>query len=97
MADNPLELTEQLKQKVADLRDQMRVDIPRLEDVQARALLETSAEVLGGLYKAFDDYEKKNEPAWQRGKSPKPTEQAEQKDKPIGNVGPPNSGSPTHG
>jgi len=25
---------------------------------------ETAAEVLGGLKKAFGDYEKKNEPAW---------------------------------
>ncbi len=25
---------------------------------------ETEAEVLGGLKKAFGDYEKKNEPAW---------------------------------
>jgi hypothetical protein len=28
-----------------------------------KAMFETSAEVLGGLIKAFDDYEKKNEAA----------------------------------
>jgi len=27
-------------------------------------MFETAAEVLGGLKKAFGDYEKKNEPAW---------------------------------
>ena len=29
-------------------------------------MFETSAELLGGLIKAFDDYEKKNEAAWRR-------------------------------
>jgi len=30
-------------------------------------MFETSAEVLGGLMKAFSDYEKKNEAAWRQG------------------------------
>jgi len=38
-----------------------KVDEPRL-----RAMFETSAEVLGGLCKAFRDYERKNEAAWRR-------------------------------
>ena len=29
-------------------------------------MFETSAEVLGGLVKAFEDYEQKNESAWKR-------------------------------
>jgi hypothetical protein len=29
-------------------------------------MFETSAEVLGGLVKAFQDYEQKNEGAWRR-------------------------------
>jgi hypothetical protein len=29
-------------------------------------MFETAAEVLGGLMKAFQDYEKKNESAWRR-------------------------------
>ncbi len=29
-------------------------------------MFETSAEALSGLSKAFSDYERKNEPAWQR-------------------------------
>jgi hypothetical protein len=32
-------------------------------------MFETAAEVLGGLAKAFEDYEKKNEPAWRGGAS----------------------------
>ena len=31
---------------------------------QLKAMFETAAEVLGGLRKAFSDYEQKNEPAW---------------------------------
>jgi hypothetical protein len=31
---------------------------------KAQALFETAAEVLTGLVKAFDDYEKKSEEAW---------------------------------
>jgi hypothetical protein len=30
-------------------------------------MFETAAEVIGGLHKAFSDYEKKNETAWQKG------------------------------
>jgi hypothetical protein len=29
-------------------------------------MFETSAEVLGGLIKAFSDYEKKNKPSWRK-------------------------------
>jgi DNA-dependent RNA polymerase auxiliary subunit epsilon len=34
------------------------------DDPEARALFEVSAEVIDGLQKAFNDYEKKNESAW---------------------------------
>jgi hypothetical protein len=33
---------------------------------QLKAMFETSAEVLGGLIKAFRDYEQKNESAWRK-------------------------------
>jgi hypothetical protein len=39
-------------------------DILRAPEPQFQALLETSAEVLGGLRKAFEDYGKHAEPAW---------------------------------
>jgi hypothetical protein len=35
-----------------------------MEDRSAKALFETSAEVLTGLTKAFSDFETKSEPAW---------------------------------
>jgi hypothetical protein len=91
MADKPFQHTQLIKQKIAELRDHMRDDVRKIDEAQAKALFETSAEVLNGIYKAFDDYEKKNEPAWQGGKD------ANEPDKPIGNIGPPKSGGPAHG
>jgi hypothetical protein len=38
----------------------------RVDEPQFKAMFEASAEVLGGLIKAFRDYEQKNEAAWRR-------------------------------
>jgi hypothetical protein len=48
-----------LKETIDHLRDIDLVDEPQL-----KARFEMSAEVLGGLVKAFHDYEQKNESAW---------------------------------
>ncbi len=42
----------------------LRDDIKIIQDPRARALFETAAEVIGGLEKAFHDYDKKHELAW---------------------------------
>lgn len=47
-----------------ELIDHLRADVDRVSDPKARAMFETSAEVVSGLVKAFDDYERKDEPAW---------------------------------
>jgi hypothetical protein len=44
--------------------EDLRADIPKVAEPQLKAVMETSAEVLGGLARAFDDYRKKNEAAW---------------------------------
>ena len=56
---------------VAKIRDMMtgviehmREDIAKVDDPRARALLETSAEVMAGLVKAFRHYETGSEEAW---------------------------------
>jgi hypothetical protein len=46
------------------LIDHLRKDIGKVTEPKAQALFETSAEVLTGLVKAFDDYGKKSEGAW---------------------------------
>ena len=44
--------------------DHLRADVGNVDEPQLKAMLETSAEVLSGLVKAFRDYEEKNEAAW---------------------------------
>jgi hypothetical protein len=53
-----------LQQEIASLIDHLHRDIKRAPEPQFQALLETSAEVLGGLRKAFEDYGKHTEAAW---------------------------------
>jgi hypothetical protein len=47
------------------LIDQLRTDVMRTDDPRLQALLETSAEVLLGLAKAFTEHARRNEPAWE--------------------------------
>ncbi len=55
----------QASQTLDQLVQQVRSSIGQVQEPKAQALLETSAEVLLGLKKAFDDYQKGNEAAWQ--------------------------------
>jgi hypothetical protein len=58
--------TEEISAKIAGLRDEMRATVGQVDDLQAKAMLETGAEVLGGLRQAFVDYATGAEEAWQR-------------------------------
>jgi len=87
--DNPSPYIRQYKHQLDELTHKLREDLQQINEPQARALMETSAEVLQGLYRAFDDYQEKDEAAWQPS--------VEQKSPPQGNVGPSQSSSPTHG
>jgi hypothetical protein len=61
---NPLHHTQKMQQRFRELINHLRSDIEKVDEPQFKAMFETSAEVLGGLVKAFQDYEKKNEAAW---------------------------------
>jgi hypothetical protein len=61
---NPKHHTQNMQKRLHEIMDHMRADIKKVDEPQLKAMFETSAEVLGGLAKAFNDYEKKNEPAW---------------------------------
>jgi hypothetical protein len=63
---NPQHHTQNMKKRLQETVDHLRQDIGTVDEPQLKAMFETSAEVLGGLIKAFDDYEKKNEAAWQK-------------------------------
>ena len=61
---DPRHHTQKMQKALHDIRDHLRQDIDKVNEPQLKAMFETSAEVLGGLEKAFKDYEQKNEGAW---------------------------------
>ena len=62
---SPLEHITNVKKEFSELIDHLRRDVKIMDDDKAKAMFEVAAEVIGGLKKAFEDFEKKNEPAWQ--------------------------------
>jgi hypothetical protein len=63
---DPKHHTQKMKQRLQDTVTHLRQDIGKVDEPQLAAMFETSAEVLNGLIKAFDDYEKKHEAAWRK-------------------------------
>ncbi len=51
-------------QRLDELIKQVRQDLKQVKDPKAQALFETTAEVLLGLKKAYDDYHSGSEEAW---------------------------------
>jgi hypothetical protein len=64
LGNDPRRYTTPIKFRLGELADQMREDVEKVDDEKAKALLETSAEVLTGLVQAFEDFESLNEAAW---------------------------------
>jgi hypothetical protein len=63
---NPLHHTQNMQHQLREMIEDLRSDIEKVDEAQLKAMFETAAEVLGGLAKAFRDYEEKNEPAWRQ-------------------------------
>jgi hypothetical protein len=63
---NPQVHTRKMKERLKETITHLRQDIEKVDEPKLAAMFETSAEVLNGLVKAFDDYEKKNEAAWRK-------------------------------
>lgn len=61
---DPRHHTQKMQKALQDLQTHLREDIEKVNEPQLKAMFETSAEVLGGLCKAFRDYERKTEAAW---------------------------------
>ena len=53
---DPRHHTRKMTKALQELKDHLRQDIDKVDEPQLNAMLETSAEVLGGLTKAFSDY-----------------------------------------
>ena len=62
--NNTVHHTQKIKARMRQLIEHLREDVGKVTEPKAQALFETSAEVLTGLVKAFDDYKKKSEAAW---------------------------------
>jgi cytoplasmic iron level regulating protein YaaA (DUF328/UPF0246 family) len=60
---DPRHHTQKMQRRLQEITDHLREDVKKVDEPQLKAMFETAAEVLGGLKKAFSDYEKKNEPA----------------------------------
>lgn len=60
---DPRHHTMKLKQMLNEAVQHSREDVSKVSDPKAQALFETTAEVLTGLTKAYDDFEQKRE-AW---------------------------------
>ena len=61
---NPIEHAKNIEDILGSLKSLMRSEIHVFHDPKGKALLETSAEVLGGLEKAFHDFVLKDEDVW---------------------------------
>jgi hypothetical protein len=61
---DPRHHTAKLKKMLSGIIEHARQDVGKVSDPKAQALFETTAEVLSGLEKAFEDFEHRAEPAW---------------------------------
>ncbi len=57
---------ENIQRMLQELIAHIRKDVEMVEEPRFQALLETSAEVLGGLRTAFAHYQEAKERAWRR-------------------------------
>ena len=64
---DPRHHTLKIESMLGDVVQHAREDISKIDEPKAQALFETTAEVLIGLQKAFNDYEEGSELAWRRG------------------------------
>jgi hypothetical protein len=61
---DPRRHTANIKQSLISTIGHLREDVNQVDDPRAKALFETTAEVLTGLVTAFEHYEQGSEPAW---------------------------------
>ena len=63
-ASDPRRHTQHIKQSLVDLERHLREDTRQVTDPRAKALFETTAEVLHGLETAYEHFEEGTEEAW---------------------------------
>ena len=65
-SSDPVVHSENIQRMLSELANHARRDIDQVDEPRFQALLETTAEVLGGLQTAFSDYNQGKEKAWKR-------------------------------
>jgi hypothetical protein len=63
-SSDPREHSRNIQSALQEIADHIRKDIGKVDDPQAKALFETSAEVINGSVTAFTHYEEKSEDPW---------------------------------
>lgn len=63
-SNDPKEHAQTIQEYIYELKIYCHKEIKLISDPKAKALFETTAEVLGGLEKAYSDYQSQNEGAW---------------------------------
>ena len=61
--DDPMRHVQQIRIRLQELIDHLHQDLNEIDEPQATALFERTAEALSGIKKAFSDYELQNENA----------------------------------
>jgi hypothetical protein len=69
---DPRHHTAKIKQMLTELMEHARKDVGKISDPKAQALFETTAEVLGGLKKAYEHFEQGTEGAWKTAATSRP-------------------------
>jgi len=64
--EDPRYQTAKIKEKLNDVSRQAREHIERVNDIQAKVLLKTTADLISGLTCVYDEYESKRNDPWQR-------------------------------
>jgi hypothetical protein len=64
--NTPRHHTAKIKEMLTGVIEHARSDVDKVDDPKAQALFETTAEVLIGLKKAYEDYEQGTETAWKK-------------------------------
>ncbi len=67
--NDPRHHTTKLKQMLTETMEHARQDVAKVTDPKAQALFETTAEVLGGLKRAYEHFEQGSEGAWKKSAS----------------------------
>ena len=62
--NDPRYHTQNVSRMMEDLINHLREDVQKVDDPQAKALFEVSAEVLDGLQRTFEHSDTKSEKAW---------------------------------